>query len=242
MSIVVLDLHRRDATAAVPIVNQLAQHTPTTVLRVFSPDFAHDRVSTADGLVLSGVDDMRVYADPAIRRLAPALRHLSNEGRHVLGICGGNQVLAKTYGYRRYTLPDPEVGWRPITLTTRGRADPLFRGLDGRFLAFEQHILAVRCDDRARILADNERGVQAIRYHPTVRGLQFHPEHPPAGGRECLQTPQRHGAAGETGQAPETRGASVIFANFAEMVKFGVNTERVRRCTNDPSHRTPNNA
>jgi len=219
MNIVVLDLHRRDVTAAVKITKQLDQSTHTTLLRVFSPDYSHGRLHMYDGIVLSGSDDMRVYSDPTVRRLARPLKQLSSEGVHVLGICGGNQVLAKTYGYRRYTLPEPEVAWQPVTLTDRGRSDPLFSGLDSCFLAFEHHILAVRCDDRARILAENERCVQAILYQPTVRGIQFHPEATAERGRERSLKSQKYREPVHTGKTPEISRASIIFPNFVKMVK-----------------------
>jgi GMP synthase-like glutamine amidotransferase len=219
MNIVVLDLHRRDVTAALKITKQLEQSAQTTLLRVFSPDFSYDRLTISDGIVLSGSDDMSVYSDPKVRRLAPLLKQLSSERVHLLGICGGNQVLAKTYGYRRYTLPEPEVAWRPITLTDRGLSDPLFKGLEGRFLAFEHHILAVRCDDRDKILAENERCVQAILYQPTVRGIQFHPEETPERGRECSPKPKRYREPVHTDKAPKIYQASDIFPNFVKMVK-----------------------
>jgi GMP synthase-like glutamine amidotransferase len=217
MKIVVLDLHKRDVTEALKITKQLDKYTQTTLLRVFSPEFSDDALKAYDGIVLSGSDDMSVYYDPKIRRLAAPLKKLSSEGIHVLGICGGNQVLARTYGYRRYKLPEPEVTWKQITLTDRGRSDPLFRGLENHFLVFEHHILAVRCVDRERILAENEKCVQAILYQPTVRGLQFHPEESPERGRE--QSQKTKGEAVHTFNVPEKRRAWIIFRNFVKMVK-----------------------
>jgi GMP synthase-like glutamine amidotransferase len=120
MKLLVLDLHRRDAAEAFKITNQLEKYAKTTLLSVFSPDFSDDTLKAYDGIILSGSDDRSVYYDPKVRQLAAPLKKLSSEGIHVLGICGGNQVLARTYGYRRYRLPEPEVAWNPITLTDRG--------------------------------------------------------------------------------------------------------------------------
>jgi len=219
MNIVVLDLHRRDGTEALKITKQLDQYTQTTLLRVFSPDFSDDTLKSYDGIVLSGSDDRSIYYDPKVRQLAAPLKQLSSEGIHVLGICGGNQVLARTYGYRRYKLPEPEVAWKPITLTDRGRSDPLFSGLEGRFLASEHHILAVRCDDRDRILAENVTCVQAILYQPTVRGLQFHPEESPESGIERLKKSCRYSEIVHTFTVPDKYQEWVIFRNFVNMVK-----------------------
>lgn len=205
MSILVLDLHRKDRIEAVKINKQLDKYTNSTLLRLFSPDFSYDILKSYDGIVLSGSDDMSVYSDQKVRHLGIHLRTLSNEGTQILGICGGNQVLAKTYGYRRYRLKEPEVGWQQIILTEQGKSDPLFSGLEDSFFASEQHILAVRCDDRDRILAENKKCVQAIRYQPTVRGVQFHPEESSANGIELLKT--------------EKHQVWIIFSNFVNMAK-----------------------
>jgi len=221
MNVLVLDLHRRDATETFKITQQLDKFTQTSVLRVFSPDFSYAVLRAYDGLVLSGSDDRSVYYDPKIRQLTAPLKQVSREGIHVLGICGGNQVLAKIYGYRRYRLKDPEVAWKPITVTARGQSDPLFRGLKGRFVAFEQHILAVRCHDKERVLAANETCVQAILYQPTVRGLQFHPEEPPTNGIDFVYTAQGYGGIDHTFNGSHKHLPLLIFRNFVNMISEG---------------------
>jgi GMP synthase-like glutamine amidotransferase len=219
MNVLVLDLHRRAVTKALTITKQLDKYTKTTLRRLFAPDFSYDALKSYDGIVLSGSDDMSVYYDPKVRQLEAPLKKLSGEGIHVLGICGGNQVLARTYGYRRYKLKEPEVAWKQITLTELGLSDPLFRGLEGGFLASEHHILAVRCDERDRILAENENCVQAILYQPTVRGIQFHPEESPESGIEFLKNTQRYRDIVHTFKIPEKYQEWVIFPNFVSMVK-----------------------
>jgi len=219
MSILVLDIHRRNVTKALQITKQLCKYTNTTLLRLFSPDFSYENLKTYDGIVLSGSDNMSVYYDTKVRRLEAPLKKLSGEGIHVLGICGGNQVLARTYGYRRYKLKEPEVAWKQITLSELGKSDPLFSGLEDSFLASEHHILAVRCDDKDRILAENENCVQAILYQPTVRGIQFHPEVSPESGLESLKNTKRYRDIVQTFKVPEKYQEWVIFPNFVKMVK-----------------------
>jgi GMP synthase-like glutamine amidotransferase len=217
--ILVLDIHRKDVLEAAKITTQLDKYTKTTLLRLFSPDFSYDNLTSYNGIVLSGSDDMSVYYDPKVRRLGEHLKALSHEGTYILGICGGNQVLAKTYGYRRYKLQAPEVGWKRIILTELGTSDPLFSGLEDRFIASEHHILAVRCDDGARILAENENCVQAILYQPTVRGIQFHPEKSPESGLEFLRKTERLRDQVHSYQVPEKYQARIIFTNFVNMVR-----------------------
>ena len=218
MKIAVLDLHRWNATEALKIIKQLEKYTKTTLLSVFSPDFSYDALKSYDGIVLSGSDDRSVYYDLKVRQLAAPLKKLSSEGMHILGICGGNQVLARTYGYRRYKLKNPEVAWEQVTLTELGLSDPLFSGLEGSFPAFEYHILAVRCDDKDRILAENENCVQAILYQPTVRGIQFHPEESLKSGMELLKSAKRCRGLDNAFKIPDRYLGWVIFPNFINMI------------------------
>jgi len=206
VSVLVLDLHRKDRIEAVKISKQLDKYTNSTLLRLFSPDFSYNLLKSYDGIVLSGSDDMSVYSDLKARHLGIHLKKLSKEGTQILGICGGNQVLAKIYGDRRYRLKEPETGWQQIILTEQGKSDPLFSGLEDSFFASEHHILAVRCDDRDRILAENKNCVQAIQYQLTVRGVQFHPEKSSANGIKLLRKTEKHQAW-------------IIFSNFVNMAK-----------------------
>ena len=102
MNILVLDLHKKDVMEASKITRCLDSYAKTDLLRLFSPGFSYDNLKSYDGIILSGSDDMSIYYDPKVRRLGEHLKKLSNDEAHILGICAGNQILAKIYGYRRY--------------------------------------------------------------------------------------------------------------------------------------------
>jgi GMP synthase (glutamine-hydrolysing) len=95
-----------------------------------------------------------------------------------LGACYGVGALGRHEGAllgRRY--PEP-VGVAAITLTPRGRQDPLLGGLPGVFDAFTGHKEAVtRLPGHAVLLASSPAcPVQAFRVGGNVYATQFHPE------------------------------------------------------------------
>jgi len=84
----------------------------------------------------------------------------------VLGICFGGQVLARALGARLYRLPEPEIGWVPVSSQHPGLPA-------GPWLAW--HRDAFELPAGASELATGGASRQAFSYGPHV-GLQFHPE------------------------------------------------------------------
>jgi GMP synthase-like glutamine amidotransferase len=84
----------------------------------------------------------------------------------VLGICFGGQVLARALGARLYRLPEPEIGWVPVSSQHPGLPA-------GPWLAW--HRDAFELPAGARELAAGGASRQAFSYGPHV-GVQFHPE------------------------------------------------------------------
>ena len=95
-----------------------------------------------------------------------------------LGACYGIGMIGshqRAQVDRRYAEP---VGCVSVTLTAQGGADPLLRGLPGRFDAFVGHKEAIsRLPGHAVLLATSARcPVQAFRIGANVYATQFHPE------------------------------------------------------------------
>lgn len=84
----------------------------------------------------------------------------------VLGICFGGQLLARALGARLYRLPEPEIGWVPVSSQHPGLPA-------GPWLAW--HRDGFELPTGACELATGGASVQAFSYGPHV-GLQFHPE------------------------------------------------------------------
>ncbi|RFU84861.1 type 1 glutamine amidotransferase [Streptomyces triticagri] len=129
------------------------------------------------GGYLPGEDERAPWL-PAVRRLtAQALE----DGRPMLGICLGGQLLAEVAGGRvRGRYGPPEFGSTPIRMRPEAGADPLFGPLPAVAPAIERHVDAItELPPDAVWLADSERCPhQAFRVGDAAWGVQFHPEVP----------------------------------------------------------------
>jgi GMP synthase (glutamine-hydrolysing) len=115
----------------------------------------------------------RVEAD-----LEGLLDRVVSEDFPFLGACYGIGALSRQLGAvidRRFAEP---VGAVEITLTPRGRRDPLLGALPAVFQAFTGHKEAVsRLPSRVALLASSaDCPVQAFRVGANVYATQFHPE------------------------------------------------------------------
>jgi glutamine amidotransferase len=139
--------------------------------------------SAAAGLARSGLDE--------------ALRERVAEGRPVVGICVGMQLLFEASDEggtglgvlagpitRLEAARVPHMGWN--TLEARGESR-LLDGLDGADVYFA-HSYAVRPERLAVVTADvdHEGPVVAAVEHGSVAGVQFHPERSGSAGARFL--------------------------------------------------------
>jgi GMP synthase-like glutamine amidotransferase len=60
-------------------------------------------------------------------------------GKTVLGVCLGAQLIAAVLGARVYRNREKEIGWHPVSLTGASDRSPAFRGLPKRFTVFHWH-------------------------------------------------------------------------------------------------------
>ena len=178
MRILVLDLHIADNPGvAIKIVNAVEPYFDGNLelVRFYSRDFDFNVLSDCDGIILSGLDKSRLLYSGKMQRLKSYIRRLES-ATQVLGICGGHQVLATAYSYSVHEIR-PEVGWHTVQLTKPGKYDPLFHNIKEIISPFHHHNKAVFHLSIDKILAENQRCIQAALFHPNVRGVQFHPEY-----------------------------------------------------------------
>ncbi len=128
-------------------------------------------------LVMGG--GMNVYAEdqyPWLVRETKVIRQAADEGKAVLGICLGGQLLAKALDARVHLGTATEIGLIPIVLTEAGKTDPLFESLP-QIEAVEWHDDTFDIPSGAIALACSEGCAnQAFRFGKYTYGLQFHPE------------------------------------------------------------------
>jgi GMP synthase (glutamine-hydrolysing) len=84
-----------------------------------------------DTLVMMGgpmsVNEDKIY--PYIKEEEKLVRDFIADGKKVLGVCLGAQIIAKALGARVYAGPQKEIGWYNIDLTEEGMKDPLMKSL-----------------------------------------------------------------------------------------------------------------
>ena len=121
-----------------------------------------------------------------------------SQGKPVLGVCLGSQLIADVMGGKVYQNPEFEIGWFPIRTLESARRHPLFRHFPAEFTALHWHGDTFDLPPGATLLAST--GVcphQAFVCQGNVVGLQFHIEVRPEDVRSFVQ--------GETAPLPVGR-------------------------------------
>jgi glutamine amidotransferase len=154
----------------------------------------------ADGLVLPGVGAFGdAMAHLAGAGLVEPIRNLTAEGKPLLGICLGLQLLfdestemglhqglgilpGRVVRFDRgadgQVLQVPHIGWNQFHLTERGASSPLLEGIPEGSYAYFVHSYYVVPTERASVLAVTDYGIDfaSLVGKGAVFGAQPHPE------------------------------------------------------------------
>jgi GMP synthase-like glutamine amidotransferase len=140
------------------------------------------RLEGLDWLVVMG-GPMSVHDElqhPWLRQEKAFLREALNQGKRMVGICLGAQLIAEVLGARVTRNPHQEIGWFPVELTQEGRQCALFDSMPSSFPAFHWHGETFSIPPGAVHLASSAGcRNQGFLYDGRVLGLQFHPETTP---------------------------------------------------------------
>ncbi|NOY36865.1 MAG: type 1 glutamine amidotransferase [Chlorobi bacterium] len=125
---------------------------------------------------------------PWLKAEKNCIRSAIDNGKKVLGICLGAQLLADVLGTRVYSNPYREIGWFPVSLTHEAVKIPLFQNLPQRFDAFHWHSETFDIPSGAKHLFTSEACKnQGFLYGKNVLGLQFHLETIPESARLLIE-------------------------------------------------------
>jgi GMP synthase-like glutamine amidotransferase len=98
-------------------------------------------------------------------------------GITVVGICLGAQIIASALGARVYKNNHREIGWFPVSLSSKALTHGFFRSFPERFNAFHWHGETFDLPGGSFHAAESEAcGNQCFIYNDRVIGIQFHLE------------------------------------------------------------------
>lgn len=113
---------------------------------------------------------------PYLNRGLVFLQSLAAEGKLVLGVCCGGQILSRVLGGGVVRSPRREVGVYAAELTREGAADPLFRGFPRAFPVFHWHADMFTVPHGGALLARGDPCPNQAFRHGSLHGLTFHLE------------------------------------------------------------------
>ncbi len=147
------------------------------VYKVFRGDALPNAQDGYDALVVMGGEQSALDDDdhPYLPQIAALMRQMTDQGRAVLGICLGSQILARAYGADNHLGTAPEFGWCDVNLTEAGKTDPVLGHLPATFPIFEFHTDTFTLPLGAVHLAQTETAPhQVFRIGRATYGMQFH--------------------------------------------------------------------
>jgi GMP synthase-like glutamine amidotransferase len=164
-----------------------SREMPFTVVELSKGDRMPD-TEPYDTLVMLGgpmsANEPHLY--PYIAWEEAVVRSFIRDGKRVLGVCLGSQIMAKALGARVYRGKAPEVGWHDIGIVGDGSGDAVIRSLAydprtgefrDRFKVFHWHGETFDIPEGAHWLALSDLYPhQAFRFGANAYAFQFHIE------------------------------------------------------------------
>lgn len=135
-----------------------------------------------DGLLVLG-GPMQSWDDaafPHLKTTMALIRQFHHQGKPVLGICLGAQLIARSFGAAVYPNPTPELGFTPLFPVAQGATEPWLQAFPAGMPMLEWHFDTFDLPANADWLMTSDHCKhQAFRLGTSTYGLQFHPEATP---------------------------------------------------------------
>jgi len=134
-------------------------------------------IDEIDMLIVMG-GPMSVYEENIYPWLKPEkdfIRKAVDNGKIVIGICLGSQLIAEVLGATVYPGKHKEIGWFDLKSTMNGIGHPMLKGFEERFTVFHWHGDTYNLPPESEHLFFSDVcESQAFLYDSRVLGLQFH--------------------------------------------------------------------
>lgn len=129
-------------------------------------------------VIIVGGSPRSILEDCEQREAAEAfMKRMVDQGKYVLGICYGMQLLSKALGGRVAKAPNPAHGIVKMDFHHQSE-DPLLKGLpEEAYFSTYHNDAVIDLPENAKVLASNgHHKNQMVRLGDRVWGVQFHPE------------------------------------------------------------------
>jgi GMP synthase-like glutamine amidotransferase len=115
-------------------------------------------------------------AYPHLARVVELIQEFYQQGKPVLGICLGAQLIARAFGSQVYPNDVPELGFTPL-FPVAGVEEPWLRDYPAGMPMMQWHFDTFDLPPGAQLLLTSSAcRNQAFRIGSSIYGLQFHPE------------------------------------------------------------------
>jgi GMP synthase (glutamine-hydrolysing) len=155
----------------------LSGHTLTATK--FYENVRLPEISDIDWLIIMG-GPMNVYDEQQFPWLADEkkfIRQAIDEGKTVLGICLGSQLISAALGARVYKNDEREIGWFDVELTCFAKSNNLVFDMEDKIKVFHWHGDTFDLPENAiHLFYSRACKNQAYIYKEKVLALQFHLE------------------------------------------------------------------
>ena len=159
--------------------NWINQNGHSVNFTKFYQDFNLPNLTKIDWLIVMG-GPMSVYDEstyPWLIQEKEFIRQAISNGKTVIGICLGSQLIAEVLGAKVYPNKQKEIGWFEIEISEKAKQLPLTDGFDNRFTVFHWHGDTYDLPAGSTLMySSNVCTNQAFIFNNKVLGLQFHLE------------------------------------------------------------------